>query len=100
MKDLQKILDAIRTNEKENALQLEEKINWTLKNRTYDNQDGTVHASIDDVTFWKAHSWIGEALREQYQQQGWAIEHMSDSRGDGYYKFTRVKENIISADKR
>ncbi len=92
MKDLQKILDMIRTDEEKNALKLEERINWTLKNGTYDNQDGTISTSIDYVTFGEAHAWVGEALREQYREQGWTIEQKTDNRGDGYYKFTRVKD--------
>ncbi len=91
MKDLQKILDMIRTDEEKNANELEDYITRVLENPINQYSDRTIRASIDDVTFWKAHAWVGEALRKEYQQQGWKIEHKTDSRGDGYYQFTREK---------
>ncbi len=92
MKDLQKILDMIRTDEEKNANELEDYITRVLEYPFNQCLDGTVQASIDDVTFWKAHAWVGEALRKEYQQQGWTIEHKMDGRGDGYYVFTREKD--------
>ncbi len=91
MKDLQKILDMIRTDEEKNANELEDYITRVLENPVNQYSNGTVKASIDDVTFWKAHALIGKALRREYQQQGWTIKHEVDGRGDGYYVFTREK---------
>ncbi len=91
MKDLQKILDMIRTDEEKNANELEDYITRVLENRVNQYSDGIIKAYIDDVTFWKAHAWVGEALRKEYQQQGWTIEHKCDGRGDWYYTFTREK---------